>query len=115
MAVTYALKNLCPYCGKGSLYKRFLKLQPSCSSCKSSYDTFDSADGPAFFVNALLCIVAGTISTVLEMTGGAPYWVHGVIWFVIIFGMTAILLRPAKSLIIGLQVKYDAKDFSTSK
>lgn len=112
-AVYFSLKNLCPYCGKGSLYKGYIRLQPKCSSCNASFDSFDSGDGPAFFVNALLCIIAGTISTILEISGGVAYWVHGVIWFVIIFGMTALLLRPTKSLIIGLQTKYDAKDSGT--
>ena len=48
-------KGLCPRCGKGHMFKSWLKVADTCDVCGLSYRFAAPDDGPAFFS---LCIVA---------------------------------------------------------
>lgn len=48
-------KGLCPKCGKGAMFKSWLKLSDTCEVCGLDYRFASPDDGPAFFS---LCFVA---------------------------------------------------------
>src|SRR5262249_37784504 len=48
-------KGLCPRCGQGAMFRKWLKLQDECPQCHLDYSFAAPDDGPAFFS---LCIVA---------------------------------------------------------
>ena len=43
------IRGRCPQCGKGKLFRGFLKLASRCDVCGLEYGFADPADGPAFF------------------------------------------------------------------
>jgi uncharacterized protein (DUF983 family) len=42
------LAHRCPACGKGRLYGRYLKVQPSCANCGHELACYPADDGPAY-------------------------------------------------------------------
>nr|WP_298897854.1 DUF983 domain-containing protein [uncultured Altererythrobacter sp.] len=48
-------KGLCPRCGKGAMFKSWLKITDTCEVCRLDYRFASPDDGPAFFS---LCFVA---------------------------------------------------------
>jgi uncharacterized protein (DUF983 family) len=70
------LKGLCPRCGEGRMFRKFLKLQNRCPVCGLNYNFAAPDDGPAFFS---LCIVAFPLTFFvvwLQIRFEPPFWVH---------------------------------------
>jgi uncharacterized protein (DUF983 family) len=69
-------KGLCPRCGKGHMFKRWLKVVDTCEVCGLDYGFAAPDDGPAFFS---LCIVAFPLTFVvvwIQVAYDPPWWVH---------------------------------------
>ncbi|MBO9724119.1 MAG: DUF983 domain-containing protein [Novosphingobium sp.] len=70
------LKGLCPKCGQGSMFRKWLKLNDACPHCHLDYSFAAPDDGPAFFS---LCIVAFPLTFFvvwLQVAFEPPFWVH---------------------------------------
>jgi uncharacterized protein (DUF983 family) len=48
------LQGLCPSCGRGRIFYRYLKVAPECPSCGHDLDQYPSDDGPAYFTILLV-------------------------------------------------------------
>ena len=108
--VLNALRGKCPRCGNGRLFNGYLKIADSCDACGLDFAGHDSADGPAVMIMLLLGFVVAGLVLAVELKFQPPIWVHAVIWPpVVILGALG-LLRPFKSIFIGLQYKYRAVD-----
>lgn len=107
-AFWYALFCHCPRCGWGKLFDGFLKLEQRCLRCGLSYEFADSGDGPVVFV----ILIGGFI------TLGGVMWLASVIELSplmqmalavpFVLAVVALLLRPLKALMIGLQYRNKA-------
>ncbi len=97
------LRGRCPRCGEGHLFKGFLSLRPSCEACGLDYAHFDSADGPAFFVMSIVGLIVVGLALWLEITYEPPIWVHALVALTLSVGLSLILVRPLKGLLIALQ------------
>lgn len=108
--VFFALKGRCPRCGRGRLYRGYLEVADSCTACGLDFSGHDAADGPAVMIMLLLgFIVAGLVAAV-ELLYRPPIWIHVILWPpVVLFGALG-MLRPFKSLFIGVQYKFRAVD-----
>ncbi len=104
----------CPACGKGRLYAGFLKIADACTACRQSFKGADPGDGPAFFVMFLVGAIVVGLAILVELTIEPSYWVHLVLWAPTVFALSALLLRPAKGLLVAFQFKNRADDFSDS-
>jgi len=93
----------CPNCGKGALFRSYLKLNARCSVCDFDLAKADSGDGPAVFVilicGALACF--GLLFT--EITFHPPVWVELVIWFPAAAILCLLALPPFKSVLVAAQ------------
>lgn len=96
-------KGLCPRCGKGKMFRGWLKLADKCESCGLDYSFANADDGPAFFA---LCITAFPLTFVavwLEVAYSPPWWVHVLTSVPILaFGCLA-TLRPFKGWLVASQ------------
>jgi uncharacterized protein (DUF983 family) len=105
-----ALRGRCPRCGSGRLYSGYLKIADSCDACGLSFAGHDSADGPAVMIMLVLGFIVAGLVLAVELAFQPPFWVHALIWPpVVIFGALG-LLRPFKSIFVGIQYKYRAVD-----
>ncbi len=97
------LSGRCPRCGDGHLFSGFLALRPSCEACGLDYASFDSADGPAFFVMSIVGLVVVGLALWMEITFEPPMWVHALVAGGLSVGLSLVLVRPLKGLLIALQ------------
>jgi len=48
------LRQRCPECGQGRLYRAYLKVVPGCEACGHDLTTYRADDGPAYFTILLV-------------------------------------------------------------
>lgn len=103
----------CPRCGKGKMFKGWLKLADTCDVCGLDYSYANTDDGPAFFA---LCITAFPLTFFavwLEVAYSPPWWVH-VLTSVPILGLGCIAtLRPFKGWLAASQYMNKAVEAGT--
>jgi len=91
----------CPRCGKGRLYRSYLKPVDRCGACREELGHIRADDGPAW----LTVLVVGhlIVATVLATDGwaGWPLWASMTIYPLLAGGMALALLPTAKGIFIG--------------
>jgi len=101
-----ALMGRCPRCGSGPLFSGLLTLRPACRDCGLEFSAMDAGDGPAvagiFIVGAVAVIAALVVDVKIE----PPLWVHALIWPAVILGLSILVMRWAKALLIGLAYRH---------
>ena len=109
-ALHTGLLGHCPRCGKGKLFSGFLTLAPRCEVCGLDFAFMDSGDGPAFFVMSVVgfLVVGGALA--VEVLYQPPLWVHVALWLPLAFGISLLLLRPFKGVLVALQYRYRAAE-----
>ena len=112
---TVALRGCCPRCGKGRLFDGFIKIADKCDSCGLCFAGHDTGDGPAFFIILPLCLIVAGSALWVDLTFRPPMWVHMVLWPIFILGVTALAMRPIKSIMVALQYRHrDVENYDDS-
>lgn len=109
-ALSTGLACRCPRCGRGKLFDGYLTLRPSCESCGLDFAFADSGDGPAFFVMSAVGVFVVFCAMIVEFSYEPPLWVHALLWVPLTFGLSLLLVRPAKGLLIALQYRHKAQE-----
>ena len=114
-ALRAALGSRCPRCGKGQLYDGLLKVRDRCEFCGLNLAAADTGDGPVIFIVFIVgaIVVGSALWTELEFS--PPMWVHVVLWPPLVLGLSLLLLRFLKSLLIALQFKHRAEEYDESR
>lgn len=97
------LKCRCPRCGRGHLFSRLLTVAAECDHCGLDLRAEDSGDGPAVFVILIVGALAVAILLVVEKLFTPPMWLHLIYLVPLILGLSIVLLRPFKAILIALQ------------
>jgi uncharacterized protein (DUF983 family) len=102
-ALWRGFRQLCPACGKGALYGRYLKVSDTCPACGEELHHHRADDAPPYFTILIVghVIVGGVL--LLETELAPATWVHYVIWLPLLLIMTLWLLPRVKGALIGLQ------------
>ena len=100
----------CPRCGRGRLFRGYLKVASACSTCGLDYSRFEAGDGPAVFVIFLAGFIVVGAALIVEMLYQPPFWLHAALWGPLILITTLGPLRPMKGLMIALQYHHKAAE-----
>jgi len=100
----------CPRCGRGKLFKSYLKVADTCSESGLDLSAEDSGDGPAVFVIFVVGFIAAILVVIMEFVVQAPMLVSIALVCVVVIGGTLLLLPPFKAVLIALQYRYRAGD-----
>ena len=100
------LRCRCPRCGKGRLFTGLLTVRNKCEVCGLDLHAHDSGDGPAVFVILLLGPILVGLAFWVEFTFSPPLWVHAILWPVLTFPLTILLMRPFKAALVALQYRH---------
>jgi uncharacterized protein (DUF983 family) len=100
----------CPRCGRGNLFKGYLTVAESCSSCGLSYEFADGGDGAAWFVMLFVCVVGVGSILGVEAAYSPPFWVHALIALPVLVLLPLLLLRPVKGVLLNQQWKTGARE-----
>lgn len=108
--VSAGLRGQCPRCGEGRLFSGLLSLGKRCGVCGLDYSFADAGDGPAVFVILIIGFIVVGLALWLDVSYGAPLWLHFILWppLIIILSLTA--LRLIKGVLISLQYRHKAAE-----
>lgn len=106
-------KGLCPRCGKGPLFRGWLKVRESCPVCGLNFSFATPDDGPAFFALCLTAFPLIFFVVWLEVAFSPPVWVHVVTSGPLMALGTVASLRPFKGWLVASQFVHKAEDAGT--
>lgn len=103
-----ALAGRCPRCGAPGLFASFLRFAPVCQKCGLNFQGFNVGDGAAPFLIFIVGAVVVGLAMWLELSREPAWWVHVLLWLPLTLGLTMVLLRVAKSLLLALEFRHGA-------
>ena len=102
-AVMKGVQNKCPSCGKGRLFKSFLKVEHECSGCGQELHHERADDFPPYIVIFIVGHIVVTALMMVEANWDLSMTTHVLMWIPLTIILTLLLLQPAKGGVIGLQ------------
>jgi uncharacterized protein (DUF983 family) len=103
LAIRRGLLGRCPNCGKGKLFRAFLKVADHCEVCGEPFHHQQADDAPAYFVILIVGHIVVPIVLAVEVEYTPPLWVHAAIFLPLTIGLSVLLLQPVKGAIIAWQ------------
>lgn len=101
--ISTGLRGRCPRCGRGHMFDGFLTFRASCEDCGLDYSSFNSGDGPAFFVMSIVGIFVVGLALWMEITYEPAMWIHALVAGSLSIGLSLLLVRPLKGMLAALQ------------
>jgi len=103
----------CPRCGQGPLYDGYLTVRESCPVCRLDLQAQDSGDGAAFFIMLAVGALAMVLWFVVESAVELSPLLHLLYLIPLVLGLSVVLLRPVKAVLIALQYRHRAAGFDS--
>jgi uncharacterized protein (DUF983 family) len=93
----------CPACGKGHMFRAYLKVANQCPACGEELHHHRADDAPPYFTIFIVAhiVVGGVLA--LEQAVAPPDWVHAIIWLPLTVVLSLLLLPRVKGSLVGLQ------------
>jgi uncharacterized protein (DUF983 family) len=109
------LRGRCPCCGRGRLFRAFLKVGDQCAECGEELHHHRADDFPAYCVIFIVGHVVVPLVLAVETAFAPSYWVHLALWLPLTLGMTLGLLQPVKGFIVALQWRMGMHGFEDAR
>ena len=93
----------CPNCGRGHIFRRFLKVADRCEVCGEELFHQRADDFPAYVVMVIVGHVVVSLALSVEIAFAPPTWVHFALWLPLTFVLGVGLVQPVKGAIIAMQ------------
>ena len=114
-ALLRGLRGRCPNCGKGHMFRSFLKVADNCEICGEEFFHHRADDFPAYLVIVLVGHIVVPAMLHVEMAYAPPYWVHAAIWPTLTLFLSLALIQPIKGAVVALQWSMGMHGFEESK
>ena len=102
-AMLRGVRGACPNCGRGHLFKGFLKVADACDACGEELHHHRADDAPPYFTMFIVGHIVVPLVLVVEKLWAPPLAVHFVLWTAVTLGLTFALMPAVKGAIVGLQ------------
>ena len=96
-------RERCPQCGRGRMYRSYLKVNDSCPDCGLELAGHRADDAPPYFTILIVGHIIVPLMLVLEQEMHPAEWVHMVLWLPLTLILSLTLLPRIKGALIGLQ------------
>ena len=96
-------RGLCPACGKGRLFAKFLKVSDRCEACGEELHHHQADDFPAYLVIVIVGHIVVPLVLAVETHLTPSYWIHLALWLPLTLGLSLALLQPVKGVVVALQ------------
>lgn len=93
----------CPKCGKGKLFRAFLKVADTCPHCGEELFHHQADDAPPYFTILIVGHIVVPLMLAVELEYLPPIWIHVAIWPTLTLGLSLLLLPRIKGAVVGLQ------------
>jgi uncharacterized protein (DUF983 family) len=101
----------CPNCGKGKMFRKFLKVVDRCEVCGEELHHHRADDAPAYFVIAIVGHLVVALAFIVVVAFVPPLWVSLALWLPLTVILAVALLQPIKGALVGLQWSYRMHGF----
>ena len=102
-AMWRGLRCRCPNCGKGHMFRAFLKVADTCDSCGEELHHQRADDAPPYFTMFIVGHIVVPLVVVVEKMFHPSLTVHMLLWLPVTLALTLLLLPLVKGAIVGLQ------------
>jgi uncharacterized protein (DUF983 family) len=109
----FAMK--CANCGKGHLFRRFLKVADACEVCGEDFTAQRADDFPAYLVIIVVGHIVVPALLAVEVAYAPPAWLQLAIWLPLTLFSALALLQPTKGAIVALQWQTGMHGFEDAK
>lgn len=109
------LLGRCPACGKGRLFRAFVKVADHCNACGEAFHHHRADDFPAYVVIVVVGHIVVPLAMIVEIAYQPSYWLHAAIWLPLVLALSIGLLQPVKGLIVALQWQMGMHGFAAAK
>ncbi len=92
----------CPHCGRGKLFRAYLKVVDSCANCQEPFSRIRADDGPAWLTIMIVGHIVGGLLLWSEMRAPMPVPVSIAIFVTLGIAMTLWMLPRAKGVFVGI-------------
>jgi uncharacterized protein (DUF983 family) len=96
-------KLTCPSCGKGAMFRRYLKVADECPSCGEELHHHRADDAPPYFTIVIVGHIVVGLVLAVEMAYRPPLWVHAALWLPLTLILTLVVLQVVKGALVALQ------------
>ncbi|HZY11177.1 MAG TPA: DUF983 domain-containing protein [Beijerinckiaceae bacterium] len=94
----------CPACGEGRIFRKYLKVAESCTSCGEELHHQRADDAPPYFTILIVGHIVGTLLLIgEERWPDAPMWMPIAAGLVLAIALSLALLPRVKGALIGWQ------------
>jgi uncharacterized protein (DUF983 family) len=93
----------CPACGKGKMFRAFLKVADTCPHCGEELFHHQADDAPPYFTILIVGHIVVPLMLAVELEYMPPIWVHVAIWPTLTLALSLALLPRIKGAVVGLQ------------
>jgi uncharacterized protein (DUF983 family) len=108
-------RGTCPACGRGRLFRAFLKVADSCPACGEELHHHRADDFPAYIVILIVGHILVPLLLWVEQQFEPSLAVHLSIWLPATAVMTLGLLQPVKGAIVALQWRTGMHGFEEAR
>jgi uncharacterized protein (DUF983 family) len=104
LAVRRGFIGRCPNCGKGHMFRAYLKVVDSCPVCGEDLHHQRADDAPPYITMLVVghIVVAGVL-TAEEAWPNSPMWIGAIVWIWLTFVLSLLLLPRVKGALVGYQ------------
>lgn len=102
-AIKNGLRQRCPCCGTGALYRAYLKVTDVCAACGTELHHQRADDAPPYVTMLITGHVVVAALLFVERSFSPPEWVHLAIWLPVTAILTLWLLPRVKGALIAIQ------------
>ena len=93
----------CPACGKGAMFRRYLKVTDNCPHCGEALHHHRADDAPPYFTIVIVGHIVVPTALWIETNYSPAVWLQLSIYLPFTFIASLALLQPVKGAVIGLQ------------
>ncbi len=93
----------CPACGKGKLFRKFIKVADHCNSCGEVLSHHQADDAPPYFTMMIVGHIVIPAVVIVERVWHPDMLLQLALWVPATGLLTLALLQPVKGAIVGLQ------------
>lgn len=100
----------CPQCGRGSLFRGYVKANDNCASCSLPFDPLRTDDVAPYFTIFIVGHVIVPLILVVEQQIAPPVWIQLAVWLPATLLLTLALLPYVKGAAMAAIWHLKAKD-----
>ena len=102
-AIWRGMRHKCPNCGKGNMFRAFLKVADTCGHCGEELHHHQADDAPPYFTIFIVGHIVVPLVLLVEKLIYPPVWVHMAIWLPLTVVLALLFLPPVKGALVAYQ------------